>query len=94
MNDRQRKLVIGALIVIGFALAFVMLQWSSQFGYRLTAALVLYRSIDPKYPSVIEEWGIYTPYGVVGLVLGVVAPLCLFAAAAFIAFGMQRSSKP
>jgi hypothetical protein len=68
-----------------------MLEWNTQ-GYRLATVLVLYKSIS-QYGG-IEEWGIYTPYGVAGLVLGVVAPLCLFATAAFIAFGMQKSSKP
>jgi hypothetical protein len=89
MNDNQRKLVIGSLVVIGFALAFVMLEWTTQWGMNSTKVWVLYRSPDPRYPTLIDEWGIYTRYGVVGIVLGIVAPLCLFATAAFIALGKR-----
>jgi hypothetical protein len=91
MNTNQRLLVIVALVVIGLVLAIVMLDWSDQYRFGATKVLVFYERPDAQYRNLTDEMGIYTRYGVAGIVLGVVAPLCLFAVAAFVALGVRRT---
>jgi hypothetical protein len=71
MNDRQRKVLVTSLFIIGIALIFVMLEWGSQYDVSnpSTAVWIFNRSPDLKYPNLVDEWGIYTPYGVIGLLL-------------------------
>src|ERR1700694_214969 len=90
MNTSQRLLVIAALFFIVFALAFLILEWDD--GHRgLAHILTFYDRQNPDYPRLTDQVGIYTRYGgVAGTLLGVIAPLCLFATAAFIALGTKR----
>jgi hypothetical protein len=89
MTDAQHKLVIASLVVIGLALAYVMLDWTSQGTEHdgWTPIVILYETLDPL--SHIEQWGLYTQHGVIGVILGVVVPLCLFAAAACMALWLN-----
>jgi hypothetical protein len=91
MNNTQRWLVVAALVVIGVVLAFLMLEWDDGWRFNLTRVLIFYEAQDPRYSNLIDHWGIYTRYGLAGILLGVVAPLCLFAVAGFIALGARRS---
>jgi hypothetical protein len=92
MSDSQRLLVIAALVVIGVVLAFQMLEWSSGGNTRI---IVFYEKPYPLYPSVTLYMGIYTKYGLAGILLGVIAPICFFAVAGFIALGTTwRTSRP
>ena len=88
MNDAQRKLLIASLIIVGLVLAYIMLDWRTQWGGSFSI-VVLYEAQNPTYASLVDRWGIYTN-GVIGVLLGVVAPLCLFALAAYMALGARR----
>jgi hypothetical protein len=90
MNNTQRMLVIATLVVIGVVLAFLMLGWGSQFSE--TPIFAFYDRPNAKYPNVTEHVGIYTEYGIGGILLGVVAPLCLWAAAAFVYLGRRKKA--
>jgi hypothetical protein len=90
MNHAQRLLVIVLLIVIGAVLAFVFLSWgegafSSMGGDRI-AILVL--SQDRK-SFIGNGYGLYTTNGIPGILLGLIAPICLFAGAAFVLLGTK-----
>jgi hypothetical protein len=93
MNYGQRFLVIGSLVVIGLVLAFVFLSWGegafSSLGGDRIAIVVFYQ--DPQYRNsfIGSGYGIYTTHGITGVILGLVAPLCFFAAAAFVALGTK-----
>lgn len=92
MNYAQRLLVISTLVVIGLVLAFVFLNWGegafSSLDSNRIAIVVFYQ--DPQRNSLFGSgYGIYTMKGTAGVILGLIAPLCLFAAAAFVALGMK-----
>ena len=90
MNNTQRLLVIASLVVIGLVLAILMLEWSDGYSFGATRVFVFYERPDPQYPNLTDHMGIYTRYGVTGVLLGVIAPLCLLAVATFIALGARR----
>jgi hypothetical protein len=93
MNYAQRFLVIASLVVIGLVLAFVFLSWGegafSSWGGDRIAIVIFYQ--DPQHSKSFfgSGYGIYTTKGIAGVMLGLVAPLCLFAAAAFVALGTK-----
>jgi hypothetical protein len=88
MTDDQHKLVIASLVVIGLVLAYNMLDWTSQFEHDdWTPIVILYEDLDPL--GHIERWGLYTQYGIIGVILGTVVPLCLFAVAACMALWLS-----
>jgi hypothetical protein len=82
LNRNQRLLLIGALIAIGLTLPFLFLQWGNQFEGG--------RHVFIAYRTGILEWGIYARHFKAGVFFGVIAPLCLFAAAAFISLDLKR----
>jgi hypothetical protein len=87
MNASQRLLLIAALVAIGLVLAFVTLDWNE--GWRGgTKVFVFY---EKPLGMTSQQWGLYTQFGVGGIILGVATPLCLFAMAAFIALGTKRT---
>jgi hypothetical protein len=92
VNHAQRLLVIATLVVIGLVLAFVFLNWgegaSSSLGGDRIAILVLREDRNSVFGS---GYGLYTTKGIPGVILGLVAPLCLLAAAAFVALGVRPS---
>jgi hypothetical protein len=91
MNAKQRIVVIVALVVIAAVLASTMLEWSAgTFGS--TKIFVFYSKPNPEYRSIADHWGIYTAYGVTGILAGLVAPLILLSVAAFVAFMTNRTS--
>jgi hypothetical protein len=79
MNHGQRLQVIVALVVIGAILSFIMLDWQDGWRYGSQQVLVFYEGRSPG-----QRTGLYTRYGVMGIMLGVVVALCLSATAAFI----------
>ena len=98
MNDAQRLLVVTSLVILGLVLAILMLDWGSQYetawGTKYYASptriFVLYQRQNPRYSLLTDEMGIYTRYGVGGMLLGLIGPLCLFAAAAFVYLGGRK----
>jgi hypothetical protein len=88
MTEAQHKVVIASLVLIGLVLAYVMLDWTSQFGHDdWTPILIIYETYDPLFH--VARWGLYTRYGVIGVILGVVVPLCLFAVASYVALRLS-----
>jgi hypothetical protein len=91
MNYAQRLLLIAALVGVGVVLAIVFLHWgegafNSMSGNRI--AIFVLRQGDPD--SIFGSgYGLYTMQGIPGVLLGLVAPLCLFAAAAFVALSTK-----
>jgi hypothetical protein len=90
MNYAQRLLLIAFLVGVGVVLAFVFLHWgegafSNLAGNRI-ATLVLREDKGSFFGS---GYGLYTTQGVPGVLLGLIAPLCLFAVAAFVALGIK-----
>jgi NADH:ubiquinone oxidoreductase subunit 4 (subunit M) len=93
MNNAQRLSVIIALVVIGFVLAWLMLDWQNGYGGG-TRILIFYEEKHPVYPNLTAYYGIYAVDGVsyvAAVLLGMVLPLCLFAVAAFLAFGRRKA---
>jgi hypothetical protein len=93
MNYAQRLLVIVTLVVIGLVLAFVFLNWGegafSNLGGNRIAIVVFYQASQDRDSMFGSGYGIYTMKGIPGIILGLIIPLCLFAAAAFVALGTK-----
>jgi hypothetical protein len=80
VTRNERLLVIWALIGFGVAYALIFLDW--QDGSHWGTPVLKFS----------QNWGLYTLFGVAGILFGVIAPLCLFVAAAFLALGLKRNS--
>ena len=84
MSDDQQKFVIFALAVLGLALIYYLLSWTSQFQHAdWTPVFIAYEDLDPF--GHVERWGLYTRYGQTGVIIGAIVPLMLFAVAACMA---------
>ena len=97
MNDSQRSLVVGALVLVGLVLAFVMLEWKAHLehpGGDIVPIITFYDEYNPRFPSLLYRRGLYTSRGIPGVLLGLVVPICLFAAAAYTALGKRKSGNP
>ena len=93
MNQAQRLLVVASLVLVGLVLAYVFLSWgegafSSMGGDRI-AIYVAYQDPQSRGSWIGSGYGLYTTNGIPGVILGLVAPICLFAAAAFVALGAR-----
>jgi hypothetical protein len=91
MNYAQRLVVVALLSIVGATLAFVFLKFgegafSSMGGDRI-AILVL--SGQDKTSMFGSGYGLYTMNGISGVLLGLIAPICLFAGAAIVALGAR-----
>lgn len=92
MNYAQRILLIGLLFVVGAVMAFVFLNFgegafSSLGGDRIAILVLSGQDNDSMFGS---GYGLYTTKGIPGVLLGLVAPICLFAGAAFVTLGARR----
>ena len=81
MTNAQYKWVITLLMVIGLALAYVNLRWTSHYGYDWTPSVTLFH---------IGTRALCTE-GIEGVILGLLVPLCLFAMAAYMAFKLRAN---
>lgn len=97
MNHAQRLLIIVFLVGVGAVLASIFLNWgegaySNVSGDRI-AILILDPENSKRVPFLLGTlgagYGLYTTHGIPGVLLGLVAPLCLFAAAAYVALGSK-----
>lgn len=91
MNVAQRRLLIICLAGLGVILALIFLHFGegafdSRAGNRI-AILVLFGA--DKSSLFGSAFGVYTTEGIPGVLLGLIVPLCLFAAAAFVALGSK-----
>jgi hypothetical protein len=83
VNRNQWLLVI---IVIALALPLLFLEWSD--GWDSATRILVFYEAPPRPPyDAIDRWGLYTTFGVAGILLGAIAPICLFMAAAFVWLG-------
>lgn len=80
MSERSKTLLSAVLIGLGLALFFLFLRVGAPGGTPTSAVLVM------KVPALFSEatWDVYARYGSIGIAMGVVAPICAFAAAAAI----------
>jgi hypothetical protein len=89
MNSAQRRVLIVLLAGVGAALACIFLRWgegafNSMGGDRITIFVL---DAEKSSDSIFGHgYGLYTTHGIPGVLLGLVAPLCLFAGAAYMAF--------
>lgn len=90
MNDTQRMLIVAALIVIGMVLMFAILDWGDVDRQNHARILAFYTVQNRYIASAKDDIGISTPFGVTGILLGIIAPLCLWAAAAFVHLGGRK----
>ena len=92
MIDDQQKFVIFALVLIGIALVYYLLSWTSQFQHAdWTPVFIAYEDLDPF--GHVERWGLYTRYGQSGAIFGAIVPLLLFAVAAYLAASLRCAAK-
>jgi hypothetical protein len=52
-----------------------------------TPVFIAYEDLDPF--GHVERWGLYTRYGVMGVIRGAVVPLCLLAVTAYLALKLR-----
>lgn len=93
---RSESLVLVlALAVIGIVLPFVVLEWDDRprYTYRQGTIPIFIVSETPA-PVGPHRRGVYTHQGIPGVLLGVVLPLCLLAAAALIGVSSWKSVGP
>ncbi len=88
MTEQQTKLLVIALVVIGVVLAFVMLTLGDRYdAFDACGGGPACAGVSKPIFVGSEGVGLYSPYGVKGIILGFILPLCLFALAAFLAVG-------
>jgi hypothetical protein len=105
MNNSQRMVIVIALSIIGLVLLFVMTGWGDSSHLRYVTRIFPFHKgcwitrgdcwgtrniftdkyVDPTY-------GFYVANGILGILLGLVAPICLWAVAAYIALGNKAQS--
>ncbi len=80
MSERSKTLVSAVLIGLGLVLFFLFVGVGAPDGTPTSAVLVM------KLPALFSEAtsDVYARYGSIGILMGVVAPICAFAAAAAI----------
>jgi hypothetical protein len=77
MSGQSKRFVSAALVILGLVLFFLFLRVGAPSGTPTSAVLVT------TLPALFSEttWDIYARYGSIGVVMGVVVPICAFAAA-------------
>jgi hypothetical protein len=90
VNDAQRILVFGVLLMVGATMAFVFLNFGQGAFSRDDHIAILVLSGQGKDSIIGPGYGLYTKRGIPGVLLGLITPMCLFAGAAFVALGGRR----
>jgi hypothetical protein len=90
VNDTQRILVIGLLMMSGAAMAYVLLNFGEGAFSREDRIAILVLSGHGEDSITGPGYGLYTKKGIPGVLFGLIAPICLFAGAAFVALGARR----
>jgi hypothetical protein len=89
LKGRQRLLIIVALIIAATGLSVLMLDW--QDGWQEGTPIHIFFT-EREASGVTHQWGLYTRYGIAGRPLGIIVPLILLGAAAFIAVDRKTSN--
>jgi hypothetical protein len=94
MNRAQRRLITALLIAVALLLPLLLLQWGTQWGTSSGehALIIFYSTPTPGYPNSTDYWGIYTDgtSSLVGVIFGVIAPMCLLAGAAYLSLAGKK----
>ena len=90
MNDAQRILVIGLLTLSGAAMAYIFLNSGEGAFSRGNRIAILVLSGYGEDSMTGPGYGLYTKKGIPGVLFGLIAPICLFAGAAFVALGARK----
>jgi hypothetical protein len=85
MTDKQTKVLIIALVVIG-AVLFTNLVHVGKWGFGCAEPIITWRSDGHGLPHEYR-WGLWSCYGFASILFGIVVPLCLFAWASLLAVG-------
>ena len=80
MTEKQSKMLIVALVVIGVVLFTLLVQVGAMRRSCLEPIIIWAR--DDGWPS-----GLWSCYGLASILFGIIVPLCLFAWAVFLAIG-------
>ena len=59
LNTNQRRLVISTIVLIGFLLSYLMLEWGDGWGRSIAVVILSKEPISPG-SRVMNYWGIYT----------------------------------
>ena len=90
MNDAQRILVVGVLLMVGATMAFVFLNFGQGAFSREDHIAILVLSGQDKDFIIGPGYGLYTKKGIPGVLFGLIVPVCLFAGAAFVVLGARK----
>lgn len=89
-NRVLRLIIVATLVMIAVGLSSTLLSWQDQYYPNATPILILYETSNPDYRNLTSEWGIYTHYGLTGVLLGIAAPILILGIAVFAAAQKNR----
>ena len=85
MNDVQRIFLVGLLMIIAASMAYFFLNFGYGAFSRGNRIAILVLSGHGEDSATGPGYGLYTKKGIPGVFFGLIAPIFLFAAAAFVA---------
>ena len=85
MGDVQRILLVGLLMMVGAAMAFVLLNFGEGAFSRGTVSLSLFCPVMAKNSITGPGYGLYTKKGIPGILFGLISPIGLFVVAVSVA---------
>jgi hypothetical protein len=88
LNNTQRLIIVVGLLLIASALALVFLRFG--YVYEYTNCFRLFVLNERTGSFINDEWGLLARGGELGVLLGIVAPIALSTAAAFIHYGKPK----
>lgn len=88
MTSTQTKLLVFLLLVIGVTLPFFLLVWGEQTE-AVMACGTGEECTEETIPVLVDEerHGLWSPFGLIGILLGIFVPMVLLAGAALFAIG-------
>lgn len=90
MSDAQRILVVGLLLMVGATMVFSFLNFGQGAFSRGDRIAILVLSGQDKDSIMGPGYGLYTKKGIPGVLFGLIAPICLFLVAVFVALGARK----
>jgi hypothetical protein len=90
VNDAQRILVVGLLLMAGATMSCAFLNFGQGAFIREDRIAILVLFCHGKYSTIGPGYGLYTTNGVPGVLFGLIAPIFLFAISVFVALGARK----
>jgi hypothetical protein len=90
LNNTQRLIIVVGLLLIASALALVFLRFGYVYEYTNCFRLFILNERTASFSGINDEWGLLARGGELGVLLGIVAPIALSTAAAFIHYGKPK----